>query len=629
MTTSPHKSQTTFSTIFQWRSIKTKVTLFTLTIFIIGIWSLAFYASYTLQNNMERSLGEQQFSTVFILASDINSALEYRLKSLEKSAALITPATLDNAASMQRFLEGRPPLLMMFNGGLWVARRDLVSIAAVPIDRERIGVNYSDRDWVVEVFKGKPIIGTPVMGKMLKAPVIPIVVPIRDTKGKVIGVLTGATDLGKPNFLSQIADYSYGKTGGYLLVAPKVRTIVHATDKKRIMEVLPGPGINPLVDRFLQGYEGSAVYVNPLGEEILASVKGIPVSSWLVGVNLPTKEAFAPIHASQQRMLLATIFLTLLVGGLTWWMLKRQLAPVFTTIKTLTTLSDTEQPPQLLPIARQDEIGELIDGFNRLLETLRQRDEALRESEEKYRTIIENMQEGYHEVDIKGNFTFFNESMRKIIGYEREELLGMNNRQYADEENIRKVYQTYNRVYRTGEPVKNFEWQIIRKDAARRDIEVSISLIRDMEAHPIGFRGIVRDITERKQAEEELKASQQQYRALAERIQQIREEERVLIARGIHDELGGGLSGLKMDLSWLSNRIHEAKTDEERTDLVNKIHISSELINHLIMTVRHVATDLRPSVLDDLGLIAALEWQLGEFTKRTEIHMSLLQPLIM
>ena len=67
-------------------------------------------------------------------------------------------------------------------------------------------------------------------------------------------------------------------------------------------------------------------------------------------------------------------------------------------------------------------------------------------------------------------------------------------------------------------------------------------------------------------------------------------------------------------------RIHEAKTDEERTDLVNKIHISSEVINQLIMTVRHVATDLRPSILDDLGLIAALEWQLGEFTKRTEIQ---------
>ncbi|MGA3209612.1 MAG: PAS domain S-box protein [Syntrophales bacterium] len=131
-------------------------------------------------------------------------------------------------------------------------------------------------------------------------------------------------------------------------------------------------------------------------------------------------------------------------------------------------------------------------------------EEALRKSEEKYRAIIENMQEGYHEVDIKGNFTFLNESMCKISGYEREELLGMNNRQYTDEENARKVYQVYNRVYRTGEPVKNFEWQIIRKGGDRRDIEVSISLIKDAEGHPTGFRGLVRDTTDRKLAEEKL-----------------------------------------------------------------------------------------------------------------------------
>jgi PAS domain S-box-containing protein len=152
------------------------------------------------------------------------------------------------------------------------------------------------------------------------------------------------------------------------------------------------------------------------------------------------------------------------------------------------------------------EDGHVI-GFQAVARDITERkkaEEALRQSEERYRTIIENMEDGYHEVDIKGNYTFFNESIRKIMGYEREELLGMNYRQYADDENTRKVYQTYNRVYRTGEPVKNFEWQIIRKYGTCRDIEVSISLIRDVEAHPIGFRGIVRDTTDRKQAEEQL-----------------------------------------------------------------------------------------------------------------------------
>jgi two-component system sensor histidine kinase UhpB len=140
-----------------------------------------------------------------------------------------------------------------------------------------------------------------------------------------------------------------------------------------------------------------------------------------------------------------------------------------------------------------------------------------------------------------------------------------------------------------------------------------------VEAHPIGFRGIVRDITDRKQAEEELRTSRSQLRALAKRLQQIREEERTVIAREIHDEMGGGLTGLKMDLSWLLRKIGDADPCEERVALMDKIHTSSALIDQMIRVVRRISTDLRPSVLDDLGLIAALEWQLSEFTSRTEI----------
>jgi len=127
------------------------------------------------------------------------------------------------------------------------------------------------------------------------------------------------------------------------------------------------------------------------------------------------------------------------------------------------------------------------------------------------------------------------------------------------------------------------------------------------------------DITERKQAEEELKTSHSQLRALSMRLQQIREEDRIAIAREIHDEMGGGLTGLKMDLSWLSHKIGDADSGEERIALMDRIHASNVLIDQMIQVVRRVSIHLRPSVLDDLGLIAALEWQLSEFTSRTEI----------
>lgn len=130
----------------------------------------------------------------------------------------------------------------------------------------------------------------------------------------------------------------------------------------------------------------------------------------------------------------------------------------------------------------------------------------LRESEEKYRAILENMEEGFHEVDLRGNFTFFNKSFARIMGYSGDELMGMNYRHYAaDEANRQAVYAAYNSVFQTGEPLESFTWDIVRKDGMRRTVEVSTSLIRDMDGQPLGFRGIVRDITERKASVDRLR----------------------------------------------------------------------------------------------------------------------------
>jgi PAS domain S-box-containing protein len=135
-------------------------------------------------------------------------------------------------------------------------------------------------------------------------------------------------------------------------------------------------------------------------------------------------------------------------------------------------------------------------------------EQALRESEERYRTIIENIQDGYYEVDLDGNYTFFNEGLLRITGYSREEMLGLNNRRIVDEFNNRKVFKVFNHVYLTGVPAHAFDWECIRKDGARRFVEVSVTLKRDIYGKPVGFMGISRDITERKRYQSELEAKE-------------------------------------------------------------------------------------------------------------------------
>jgi PAS domain S-box-containing protein len=180
------------------------------------------------------------------------------------------------------------------------------------------------------------------------------------------------------------------------------------------METLPARGVNPVIDRFLQGYEGSAVMVNPKGLEILASDKRIAVSGWIMAVVLPTQEAFAPIVALQQRMLAATLLVTLLAGVLAAWMLRQQLAPVREAALLLRDLSDGSLPLLPLPIRVHDEIGQLIAAFNQLIASLAQRERALAESEAFKNGILNSVEAEIAVVDRHGVILAVNDAWRRF-----------------------------------------------------------------------------------------------------------------------------------------------------------------------------------------------------------------------
>jgi two-component system, cell cycle sensor histidine kinase and response regulator CckA len=151
--------------------------------------------------------------------------------------------------------------------------------------------------------------------------------------------------------------------------------------------------------------------------------------------------------------------------------------------------------------------------------TVRKRaEEAIQQSEEKYRSILENMEEGYYEVDLAGNSTFFNDSLCKFFGYSRDEMLGKNNRELSTPETAARIYRLYNRVYETGQPISFIDYEVIAKDGSTVILEGSASLMRDNSGQPIGFCGVFRDVTEHKKAEEALRESEEQYRKLYDSV---------------------------------------------------------------------------------------------------------------
>ena len=219
----------------------------------------------------------------------------------------------------------------------------------------------------------------------------------------------------------------------------------------------------------------------------------------------------------------------------------------------------------------------------------KQAEEALRENEEKYRTVLEIMEEGYYEVDLAGNYTFVSDTMCRIRGYSREDLIGMNNRGYMSEETAKKVFKVFNSVYTSGNPSKNLRWETIRKDGAKIQIETSASLIRDSEGKPIGFRGIVRDISEKQKLEAQLQQAQ-------------RMESIGTLAGGIAHNFNNLLMGIQGNASIILLDIDSSNPRHKNLKNIEKlVENGAKLASQLIGYAREGSYEVKPINLNQLA----------------------------
>jgi PAS domain S-box-containing protein len=233
----------------------------------------------------------------------------------------------------------------------------------------------------------------------------------------------------------------------------------------------------------------------------------------------------------------------------------------------------------------------------------------LAKNEEKYRTLVEQAADAIALYDAAGKVLDVNTGAVKLLGYSKKELVGMYLKDILTPEEISSNPVHYDILQLGKSTVK--QRKMFRKDGTVVDTEVRSQQLPDGR-----FLSVIRDLTERIKAEQDL---QQSYKALQELtgyLQNIREEERLNIAREIHDELGQQLTVLKMDISWLNKKIQvpDEKVKERLSDLLG-------MVDNTVKTVRRISSELRPSMLDDLGLPAAIEWQALEFEKRSGLKI--------
>ncbi len=244
----------------------------------------------------------------------------------------------------------------------------------------------------------------------------------------------------------------------------------------------------------------------------------------------------------------------------------------------------------------------------------------LKVSEKKYKslsneleTILDLLPVVIFYKDTRNNFIRVNKYFAEVQNLTKKEMEGKSCFELFPKNQAQKYWDDDLEVINSGKPKLNFEESWESAEGTRWVNTNKVPYI-DERGEVKGVLGIALDITDRKLAEEQLKSSRVQLQNLAAHLQSAREEERMSIAREIHDELGQVLSALKMDFSWLSKRL-----PKDMKALIEKIESMNELIDSSIATIKRISAELRPGLLDDLGLVAAIEWQSEKFAKRTGI----------
>src|SRR5262245_10696277 len=265
-------------------------------------------------------------------------------------------------------------------------------------------------------------------------------------------------------------------------------------------------------------------------------------------------------------------------------------------------------------VRRSDGTPQEIVGFLTDVTERRKTSEVIR----KQADIINQIQETVISVDLDGYVVSWNAGAEKMLGYASDEALG---------KHISFIYPSEDREFLEHEvlgPVKakgthQIEVRRRTKSGGLRFAQLSLTLLRDDTDSPIGIIGYSMDITDRKRGEEALLNSRNQLAALAVRLESVREEERTRIALEVHDVLGQALTGLTLDVAWVHKRITESIDSASHAAVVARLISARKLLDSTIQSVRNIATNLRPGVLDELGLAAAVEWQAREFQQRTGI----------
>ena len=418
------------SAFFQNLDLKTKIVAASIGMFVAAIWLLAHDVVEEVRDDVKAVVAAEQTALVEHITDSLEEEARLRINTLKDVASLITPELMADPERLGARLGEFKYIERLFNLGVLVISPQGTGLVDYPVLKGRVGSDFSDLDYFRAVIAGEDVaISSPRLGRFSKRPVVLIAVPVRNPANQIIGVLAGANSVSDSDFFTEIIPRQSRLDGEFHIVSPRDRLFVASTRKERILQPLPAVGVNRMLDRYAEGYQGSGISFDAEGVETLSSSKRIESKGWAVISTMPTSTAFASIRRLEFEIYKDAALASAFIAVLLWLFVRRQLRPLEHSTEMLNAMATGIRTLSPLPVEGGPEIRQLQDSFNKFHERISAQKQSLRDNAEQLTlaaSVFDGTSEAIAITDSDGRIVSVNKPFCRLTGYELEELVGQN-----------------------------------------------------------------------------------------------------------------------------------------------------------------------------------------------------------
>jgi diguanylate cyclase (GGDEF)-like protein len=374
--------------MYRFHSIKLRLIGLTMMLIVIAVSLRALIILPFAQDLALDKAATEQLLTASYVAREIDRSIQARRKLIEELATSLPPALLQQPVALAQWLHDRQRINPLFDRGLLLLQPDGHHLLGeYPVISSRAQLDHANSDWFQAALQAEgAVIGRPQQSQLSGEPTLSMAIAVRDKQGRVITVLAGMARLNMPGFLDRLQSTQFGTNSDILLVSPKDQLFVSASDTTMVLQATPAPGVDLLHDKAMAGYRGTGTATNAKGVEELSAIVSVPGTEWFVVAHMPVSEIFDLIHTLANRIFwkaTPTILLIMIAVQLLLLLLPRILRPLSDSAHLMREMADGKRELAPLPITRQDEVGNLVAGFNYLVLRLREKEMALKASEKR------------------------------------------------------------------------------------------------------------------------------------------------------------------------------------------------------------------------------------------------------